>query len=117
MQFNWVSMQRYILLLLPLLLTQCASLKNSAYRDVQSTQSSVVKTKGFKETLEVVAKAKWNDGTHLKTLENGDAFYPAMRKAVRNAKKSITFETFTMVSGTETFYFCQALAAKANHVI
>jgi len=37
-----------------------------------------------------------------------------MRAAVNAAKQSITFETFAMVSGTETYHFCVALAKKAQ---
>ncbi|MGJ8658014.1 MAG: phospholipase D-like domain-containing protein [Akkermansiaceae bacterium] len=98
---------------LSLLLTQCAKLKPSAYNNLGPSAPSV-RSADFKQKLATAAKAKWHDGSHVTTLPNGDAFFPQMRDAVNSAKKSITFETFAMVSGTETYYFCHALAAKAQ---
>jgi len=108
-------MQRYLFLLLPWLLAQCASLDESAYRHLNHQKVAMpVESADFKSKLATVAKASWHNQCEVKTLPNGDAFFPAMREAVNNAKKSITFETFAMVSGTESYYFCQALAAKAR---
>ncbi len=94
-------------------MSQCAQLKPSAYHDL-GTAAPSVRSADFKTKLATVAKATWHDGNHVTTLPNGDAFFPEMRKAVNSAKKSITFETFAMVSGTETYYFCLALAKKAQ---
>ncbi len=112
-------MQRYFLLLLPWFLAQCASLDESAYRHLNHQEAAknsgtVVESTDFKAKLTKVAKASWHNQCEVKTLPNGDAFFPAMRAAVNNAKKTITFETFAMVSGTESYYFCEALAKKAR---
>jgi len=84
------GMQRCFLLILPCLLvcflTQCGVLSHSAYHQFDhQKKSKLVETAEFKAEL---AKVK--------------------------AEKSITFETFAMVSGTETFYFCHALAERAR---
>ena len=100
-------------LALSLLMCQCAKLDLSAYYGLGATAPNV-RSADFKSKLATVAKAKWHDGCHVTTLPNGDAFFPEMRKAVKSAKKSITFETFAMVSGTETYYFCLALAERAR---
>jgi len=100
-------------LTLSLLMCQCAQLERSAYHHL-GTAAPSVRSVDFKSNLAAVAKATWHDGSHVTTLPNGDAFFPEMRKAVNSAKKSITFETFAMVSGTETYYLCLALAAKAQ---
>ena len=92
---------------------QCAQLKTSAYHDLGSA-APTVRSIDFKNKLATVAKARWHDNSNVTTLPNGDAFFPEMRKAVNSAQKSITFETFAMVSGTETYYFCLALAEKAR---
>lgn len=96
-----------------LIMCQCAKLDRSAYHGLGTAAPSVT-SPDFKSKLAKVAKARWHDGSHVTTLPNGDAFFPEMRKAVHSAKKSITFETFAMVSGTETYYFCLALAARAQ---
>ncbi len=112
-------MQRYLFLLLPLLFAQCASLDESAYRHIDHQQvikknTTIIESADFKSKLATVAKASWHNHCEVKTLPNGDAFFPAMREAVNSAKKSITFETFAMVSGTESYYFCKALGEKAQ---
>ena len=33
-------------------------------------------------------------GNHVETLLDGDRIFPVMLKAIRNAKKTITFETY-----------------------
>ncbi len=104
----------YLLPILSLLLCQCAQLNKSAYHHLGSKAPSVYSS-DFQTQLAKVAKAKWHPHCDVKTLPNGDAFFPAMRKAVRKAKKTITFETFAMISGTETYYFCRALAERAQH--
>lgn len=96
-----------------LILCQCARLEPSVYRTLDSAAPSV-RSEDFKSKLANVAKAKWHDTSHVTTLPNGENFFPSMRKAVKSAKKSISFETFAMVSGTETYYFCLALAEKAR---
>ena len=101
------------LILLCLLLTQCAKLKPSAYNKL-GTKAPPVTSTNFKAELSKAAKANWHSGSHVTTLPNGKSFFPEMRNAVKSAKKSITFETFAMVSGTETYYFCLALAKKAQ---
>ena len=102
-----------LILLCSLLLCQCGQLSDSAYRQLGAAAPSV-RSSDFKSKLASVAKAKWHPGCHVTTLPNGDAFFPEMRKAVNNAQKTITFETFAMVSGTETYYFCLALAERAR---
>ena len=78
------------------------------------SKTPLVQTNDFKAKLAKAAKAKWHNNSHVTTLPNGDAFFPSMREAISKAKKTITFETFAIVSGTESYYFCQALAEKAK---
>ncbi len=98
---------------LSLFLTQCAQLQPSAFKHLDKAAPGVTSTQ-FKQELAKVSKAKWHDNSHVTPLVNGDSFFPKMREAVRNAKKSITFESFAVVSGTETYFFCLELAKKAQ---
>jgi len=102
--------------LLSLALCQCAKLQPSAYEALGKAAPSVQSTH-FKQELTKVAKASWYDHSDVTPLPNGDSFFPAMLKAVQSAKKSITFESFAVVSGTETYYLCIELAKKAQQGI
>jgi cardiolipin synthase len=39
-------------------------------------------------------------GNRVDTLLNGDEIFPAMLEAIRNARRTITFETYIYWSGT-----------------
>jgi cardiolipin synthase A/B len=54
-------------------------------------------------------------GNRVTGLNNGEEIFPAMLKAIRNAKNSITFETFIYWSGKVGKAFAEALAERSNH--
>ena len=101
------------LALITVILCQCAKLQPSTYKELGKSAPSVQSTH-FKHELAKVAKASWYDKSHVTPLPNGDSFFPEMRKAVQSAKHTITFESFAVVSGTETYYLCLELAKKAQ---
>ena len=101
------------LALFSLFLCQCAQLEPSTYSHLGKSAPTVTSTH-FKQELAKVAKADWHDNSHVTILPNGNSFFPEMRKAVQSAKKTITFESFAVVSGTETYFFCLELAKKAQ---
>ena len=94
-------------------LSSCASLKPSPYAKL-GAQAPSVQSQAFKSQMTQEAKANWVSGNHLTTYVNGQAFFPEMRKAIHSAKHTITFETFAMVSGSETYLVSMALAKKAR---
>lgn len=53
-------------------------------------------------------------GNRVETLLNGDEIFPAMLKAIRNAEKTITFETFIYWSGNIGKEFADTLSDKAR---
>ena len=53
-------------------------------------------------------------GNRLAILNNGDAFYPAMLKAIAEAEFSITIEAYIYWAGEVGIQFAEALAAKAK---
>lgn len=73
-----------------------------------------VSGKEFRKELSTVAGVPWIAGNEIKTLPNGDAFFPPMLAAVKSARKSITFETFAFVDAPVTRRFSKALAEKAK---
>ncbi len=54
------------------------------------------------------------DGGKVETLLNGDQVFPAMLKAIQEARKTITFETYIYWSGTVGREFTDALSKKAK---
>ncbi len=53
-------------------------------------------------------------GNRFQTLLNGDAIFPAMLTAIRNARRSIDFETYIYWSGDIGKQFADALAERAR---
>ena len=53
-------------------------------------------------------------GNHVETLLNGDEIFPAMLEAIRDARRSITFETFIYWEGEIGERFTDALAERAR---
>ena len=76
-----------------------------------------VRSPEFASSFSKTSRVSWQEGNAIRTLINGDAFFPLMLEAVRNAKKSITFETFAFVEGPVTREFTEALAEKAHQGI
>ena len=54
------------------------------------------------------------EGNEIKALHNGDEIFPAMLDAIRNAHKTITFETYIYWSGDIGKRFSDALAERAR---
>ena len=53
-------------------------------------------------------------GNHIQPLLNGDEIFPPMLAAIRNAEKTITFETFIYWSGEIGKEFAQAFSQRAR---
>jgi len=86
----------------------------SSHVDPQVGLHTPVLSQGFPAELAKVSQSPWVEGNKIRTLANGQAFFPKMLQAVRSARKSITFETFAYVDAPITLEFSQALAEKAR---
>src|SRR5207302_9527676 len=54
--------------------------------------------------------AAWrNSGNSISTLVNGDQIFPAMLSAIRSARRSVNFETYTFQDGEIAKQFTDAL--------
>jgi cardiolipin synthase len=53
-------------------------------------------------------------GNKIELLQNGDQYFPAMLKAIEEAKKTINFEAFIFYSDEEGFPFRDALCERAR---
>ena len=56
----------------------------------------------------------WRTGNHFRLLENGDAFFPAIKNAMDNAQQSICVEMYLMESGVVANEFVEALISASE---
>ena len=68
----------------------------------------------FLETMTGVAGVPFQAGNKFELLNNGDAFYPAMLKAIQEAERSITMEAYIYWAGEIGMTFSKALAEQAS---
>ena len=68
----------------------------------------------FLRTMGVLLGPALVSGNRIETLLNGNEIFPAMLKAIRDAEKTITFETYIYWSGVIGKEFVDALSKKAQ---
>jgi len=69
---------------------------------------------GFQREMGVLMGPAILDGNRITPLQNGDEIFPAMLDAVRNARRTITFETYIYWSGKIGDEFAKALEERAR---
>lgn len=73
-----------------------------------------VHSAAFEKEMARVVKTPWVDGNAIQTLINGRAFFPAMLTAIRQARQTVTFETFMCVDSQPVADFTQAFCERAQ---
>lgn len=68
----------------------------------------------FVNTVVGAVGVEFEKGNSLTLLKNGDAFYPAMLTAIREAERSITIEAYIYWAGEIGVTFARALAERAS---
>jgi cardiolipin synthase len=68
----------------------------------------------FRQAMGVLLGPPIVGGNRIETLVNGDRIFPAMLREIRNAKKTITFETFVYWEGQIGQQFADALRERAT---
>ena len=68
----------------------------------------------FQRSMSVLLGPPLLHGNRVDTLLNGEEIFPAMLKAIREARKTITFETYIYWSGEIGKEFADALAERAG---
>ncbi|HEY7945425.1 MAG TPA: phospholipase D-like domain-containing protein [Casimicrobiaceae bacterium] len=68
----------------------------------------------FQRTMGVLLGPVIVQGNRFETLLNGDEIFPSMLRAIRSAKKSISFETYIYWSGDIGKAFADALSERAR---
>ncbi len=69
----------------------------------------------FSSALGPLLGAEFTGGNRAEILINGDAFFPPMLKAIRDAKKTVTLETYIWAPGKISDQFIEALAERARN--
>lgn len=82
--------------------------------DTQLTRQYNTEDPQFRRSLSVLLGPPIVDGNKVEVLLNGDQIFPAMLKAIREAKQTIDFETYIYWSGTIGREFTQALSERAR---
>ncbi|PTY03193.1 cardiolipin synthase B [Opitutaceae bacterium EW11] len=68
----------------------------------------------FTDTLGPLLGGEFTGGNEVRTLINGERFFPAMLEAIRHAEKTITLETYIWSSGKISNQFIDALSERAR---
>ena len=68
----------------------------------------------FGESLGPLLGAEFSKGNKVELLVNGEEFFPSMLKAIREAEKTITLETYIWSSGKISDEFIEALSERAR---
>jgi cardiolipin synthase len=82
--------------------------------DTQLTRQYDTNDAQFRRSLGVLLGPPIIEGNKVEVLLNGDQIFPAMLKAIREAKTSITFETYIYWSGSIGQEFTDALSERAR---
>jgi cardiolipin synthase len=82
--------------------------------DYRINNLSDVSSKQFQLTLENMMGPTFTRGNRIQALQNGDEIFPSMLEAIRNAKKTINFESYIYVGGKIGDAFIDALSERAR---
>lgn len=93
-----------------LLLGACAG---GTLRTVPASPAPV-RSAEFRQQLAAVVMTPWTTGNSVRTLENGDGYFPPMFRAAMSAKRSITFECYVAVDCWLVASFSRILAERAR---
>lgn len=74
---------------------------------------SSAKSASFQQEIGTLLGSGFTDGNRITTLNNGDEIFPAMLQAIRQARRTVNFETFVFYDGEVPRLFAAALAERA----
>jgi len=100
--------------LLTLIATGCASLGGEKHIEHPVPRLYGAEDPQFSRAMGELLGRAILDGNRVEVLLNGDEIFPGMLKAIRGARKTITFETYIYWSGSIGREFADALAERAH---
>lgn len=87
---------------------------NEKQIETQLTRQYDTNDPQFRRSLGVLLGPPLVEGNKVEVLLNGDQIFPAMLKAIREAQRTITFETYIYWSGSIGREFTEALSERAR---
>lgn len=87
---------------------------NEKQIETQLTRQYETNDPQFRRSLGVLLGPALVEGNKVEVLLNGDQIFPAMLKAIREAQRTITFETYIYWSGSIGREFTDALSERAR---
>lgn len=87
---------------------------NEKQIETQLTRQYETNDPQFRRSLGVLLGPALVEGNKVEVLLNGDQIFPAMLKAIREAQRTITFETYIYWSGSIGREFTEALSERAR---
>jgi len=69
----------------------------------------------FVQSVGPLLGSEFSSGNSVRTLINGERFFPVMLDEIRHAQKTITLETYIWTSGKISDQFIEALSERAQH--
>jgi cardiolipin synthase len=75
---------------------------------------AAIGTAAFRQEIGNLLGPPFTGGNRITTYSNGNEIFPAMLRAIRSAKSTITFETFVFEKGDVPEAFANALAERAR---
>jgi cardiolipin synthase len=109
----WSALGACLLTLLVVVITLNLNLGHKQIQQRLERQYSVDDPQ-FARSMGVLLGPPIFDGNEAQTLVNGDEIFPAMLAAIRQARHSITFETYIYWSGSIGREFAEALAERSR---
>jgi cardiolipin synthase len=94
-----------------LILPGCASKRPF---DAPLESKTAVGSPGFRQQIGSLLGAPATGGNRIGTLVNGDEIFPAMLRAIRGAKRTVTFETYVFEKGEIPRQFAEAFSERAR---
>lgn len=108
---NCATLRLFVLICAALVVAGCASV-----RRLQQPLPAVsaIHSPDFAQATGSMLGASFLPGNRLTTLSDGDEIFPAMLGAIRQARRTITFETFIFHRSEVAQQFVEALAERAR---
>jgi len=82
--------------------------------DYRITEVAAIGEHQFQLTMENMLGPTFTHGNQVTAYQNGDQIFPAMLAAIRQAQKTINFESYIYVSGKVGDQFVEALSERAR---
>lgn len=111
-RFSQIAVTAVVMLVVTVLVLNFSAAEKRITQHVE--HSYAVADPQFLRSMSVLLGPALESGNRIETLRNGDEIFPAMLRAIRSARASITFESYIYWSGDVGREFARALSERAQ---